>query len=79
MSSEYEQNLKEEIFACHKYIGMSFDEIYKMPIRDRKFYIQQHNKLTDEENKEHSGGDKTQTLSGPMLNKYAEMSQSSAR
>ena len=43
VSPNYERNLKEEIWGCHKYIGFSLDEIMNMPIRDRKAYIQKHN------------------------------------
>ena len=44
----YEENLKEELFACFKYIGIPFDVLDKMSIRDRKFYIQRYNRYMEE-------------------------------
>lgn len=45
----YEKDLKKELFLCHKNIGISMSEIYRMPIRDRKFYIMTHNKQIESE------------------------------
>ena len=45
----YEKNLKQELWMCHKNMNLSKDEIYKMTIRDRKFYIQTHNKAIEKE------------------------------
>ena len=50
ISPDYERNLKEELFNCFKYIGIPFDLLYRMPTRDRKFYILRHNKTTEGEN-----------------------------
>lgn len=44
MYDEYEKHLKEEIWSCHKYMNMSLDEIYRLPIQDRKLYVALHNK-----------------------------------
>ena len=40
----YEKNLKQELWLCHKNMNLTMDEIYQMTIRDRKFFIQTHNK-----------------------------------
>lgn len=45
----YEKNLKQELWACHKNMGLTMEEIYEMTIRDRKFYIQTHNKSVEKE------------------------------
>lgn len=50
ISPEYEENLKEELFGCFKYMGIPFDVLNAMPTRDRKYYINQHNKKVAEEN-----------------------------
>lgn len=34
---------------CHKHMNLTMDEIYQMTIRDRKFYIQTHNKVVEKE------------------------------
>ena len=39
----YEQNLKDELFACHTYMKIPFDILDNMPIRDRKYYIHKYN------------------------------------
>lgn len=46
---DYEKDLKKELWSCHKYMGLSMSEIYNMPIQDRKFYIQNHNRLIEAE------------------------------
>lgn len=45
----YEKNLKQELWMCHKNMDLTMDEIYEMTIRDRKFYIQTHNKAVEKE------------------------------
>lgn len=45
----YEKNLKQELWMCHKHMNLSMNEIYEMTIRDRKFYIQTHNKVVEKE------------------------------
>lgn len=54
----YEKDLKKEIFLCHKNMKLSIDEIFNMPIQDRKFYIRTHNKEVEKE-KEAIKGNKT--------------------
>ena len=74
ISPDYEKNLKEELYGCFKYVGIPFDVLEKMPIRDRKYYIAKHNGIVDEENKKNS---KDNTVSGEMINKFTDMSQQS--
>lgn len=45
----YEKNLKKEIFLCHKYMDLSMESINIMPIKDRKLYIREHNKIVEQE------------------------------
>lgn len=49
-SDESERNLKQELFGCFKHIGIPLDILYKMPTRDRRFYIFQHNNAANKEN-----------------------------
>lgn len=49
MYKNYEKDLKKEIWLCHKYMKLSFTEIYNMPIQDRKYYIKIHNKQVESE------------------------------
>lgn len=71
ISPDYERNLKEELYGCFKYVGIPFDILDKMPVRDRKFYIAKHNGVIDEENKKSNKN----TINGEMLNKFTDMSQ----
>ena len=41
---DYEKDLKKELWLCHKHMGLSMSEIEKMPTRDRKYFILEHNK-----------------------------------
>jgi len=52
ISPEYERYLKEELFGCFKHIKIPFDELMKMPTRDRKFYILKHNEAAEAERRE---------------------------
>lgn len=45
----YEKNLKQELWMCHKHMNLTMEEIYNMTIRDRKFYILTHNKAVAKE------------------------------
>ena len=45
----YENDLKKEIFLCHKYMDFSMESINNMPIKDRKLYIKEHNKIVEQE------------------------------
>ena len=74
ISPDYEKNLKDELYGCFKYIGIPFDILNKMPIRDRKYYIAKHNGIVENEknNKQNNN-----TVSGKMINKFTDMSQKS--
>lgn len=73
ISSDYEKNLKDELYGCFKYIGIPFDILNKMPVRDRKFYIAKHNGIVeDEKNKENNNNSK---ISGEMINKFTDYNQ----
>lgn len=70
-SPNQERDLKDELFGCFKHIGIPFDILDKMPIRDRKFYIAKHNGIVEKENESQKGN----TIDGEMINKYTDMSQ----
>ena len=41
--SNFEKNLKHELWLCHKHMNLSMEELYNMPVSDRKNYILIHN------------------------------------
>lgn len=51
MHDKYEKDLMEEIWACHKYMKLSMEEVYRMPRSDRKAFIKIHNNMINEESK----------------------------
>ena len=71
MSSNQERELKDELFGCFKHIGIPFQVLEKMPVRDRKFYIAKHNGIVEKEEEKEKGN----TIDGEMINKYTDMSQ----
>ena len=72
ISPDYEKNLKDELYGCFKYIGIPFDILNKMPIRDRKFYISKHNGLIEDEKKKNTNNSR---IDGEMINKFTDYSQ----
>lgn len=46
---DYEKNLKNELWLCHKNMDLTMNEIYDMTVRDRRFYIFTHNKSVEKE------------------------------
>lgn len=72
ISPDYERNLKDELYGCFKYIGIPFDILNKMPIRDRKYYIAKHNGIVEEEARKERGDSK---IDGEMINKFTDYSQ----
>ena len=78
ISPDYEKNLKDELFGCFKHIGISFEVLNKMPVRDRKYYILKHNEEVKRQNEELKHN-KSGTKSSYDINQYAEMSQQAAK
>lgn len=66
----YEQNLKDELFACHTYMKIPFDILDKMPIRDRKYYIHKYNEYMEARNDAMNN-----SKSSSNISKYTSMSQ----
>ena len=72
ISPDYERNLKEELFGCFKYIGIPFNILDRMPIRDRKFYIAKHNGIAENADKKKTDGS---TVDGLFIDKYTDIEQ----
>ena len=68
----YEQNLKEELFACHMYVKIPFDVLDNMPIRDRKYYIHKYNEYMEARNAAMEGNNST---SSSDIGMYTNLSQ----
>jgi len=42
--TNFERNLKTEMWLCHEHMNLSMTDIYNMPVADRKSYIAIHNR-----------------------------------
>ena len=49
LTSNFEKNLKQELWLCHKHMNLSMEDIYNMTVADRKAYIAIHNKQVEKE------------------------------
>ena len=49
LTSNFEKNLKNELWLCHKHMDLSMEDLYNMPVNDRKRYIFIHNKQVEKE------------------------------
>ena len=77
ISPKSEQYLKEELWGCFKYIKIPFETLYRMPVRERKFYIQKHNESAKEENARMKGNGTNRTEAD--INGYASTVQSNLK
>ena len=49
LTSDFEKNLKHELWLCHKHMNLTMEELYNMSVGDRKTYIIIHNKQVEKE------------------------------
>jgi len=75
ISPDSERLLKEELFGCFKHIKIPFDELLKMPTRDRKFYILKHNEATDAERQEYENLQKGGSTKTEAIDAYTDIDQ----
>ena len=78
ISPKSEQYLREELWGCFKYIKIPFETLYKMPVRERKFYIERHNEAAKEENDKMEGKSNSYRTEA-NINAYANIEQSNLK
>ena len=49
LTSNFEKNLKNELWLCHKHMDLSMEDLYNMTVNDRKRYILIHNNQVEKE------------------------------
>lgn len=49
LTSNFDKNLKYELWLCHKNMELSMEDLYNMTVADRKTYIAIHNKQVEKE------------------------------
>jgi hypothetical protein len=74
-SPDAEAYLKDELWGCFKHIKIPFDILYKMPTRDRKYYIKRHN---DEMSKEQNDAKGSRNRNELGINGVAKAEQQRA-
>ena len=79
ISPEYERILKEELFGCFKHIKIPFDELLKMPVRDRKFYILKHNEAETEAREEYESRQKGGSTKTEAIDAFTDIDQSNLK
>lgn len=71
----------EEIWGCVKYIGIPYDTVIKMTVRQRKEWIRRHNaeqnRLEKDMQKAQKG--RSSEVSGEAVNVYAMQQQAMAK
>ena len=50
LTSNFERQLKNELWLCHKNMNLNMEDLYNMTVMDRKNYIIIHNKEVEKEN-----------------------------
>jgi len=50
LTASFKENLWEEIFACIKHVGMTYQDVLSAPTCERRFFLL---KLIDDKRKEH--------------------------
>ena len=49
LTSNFDKNLKYELWLCHKNMELSMEDLYNMTVADRKTYIAIHNKQVEKD------------------------------
>jgi len=49
LTSNFDKNLKYELWLCHKNMELNMQDLYNMTVADRKAYITIHNKQVAKE------------------------------
>ena len=68
--------LKDEIWGCTHYMKLPMETVMKLPIQDRRYFIQKHNEEQQgirESYERKSGGAKIKD--GEAINEYAKLEQ----
>ena len=65
--------MKEELFSCFKYVGIPFEELYSMPVRDRRYFIIKHNEYSERERNALEG--KKEGNQTSMIDGYTDIEQ----
>lgn len=76
ISDDYDRMLKDEIWGCVHYMKLPMETVMRMPVQDRRYFIQKHN---DEQQGIKKTMDKRSGVAtitdGDAINEYARLEQ----
>jgi hypothetical protein len=67
--------LKDEIWGCTHYMKLPMETVMKLPIQDRRYFIQRHNEEQQGIRSEHERLKGNKVVDGEALNVYAKLEQ----
>jgi len=74
--SSYERVLKDEIWGCTHHMKIPLETVMKLPVQDRRYFIQKHNAEQQEMRESYERKSSTNSSSdGELINKYARLEQ----
>ena len=73
--SSYERVLKDEIWGCTHYMKIPMETVMKLPIQDRRYFIQRHNEEQQGIRAERERMNGNRITDGEAINEYARLEQ----
>ena len=67
-----ERSLKTELFSCMKHVGIPYRDLLIMPVKDRRFYIKQHNDYIERQDTGDENSLSKGTGNGAAINRAAD-------
>lgn len=73
--SEYEKMLKDEIWGCTHYMKLPMETVMRLPVQDRRYYIQMHNEEQQGIKRDIDMRNGRSKVDGDSINEYARLEQ----
>lgn len=73
--SEYEKMLKDEIWGCTHYMKLPMETVMRLPVQDRRYYIQKHNEEQQGIKRDIDMRSGRSKVDGDSINEYARLEQ----
>lgn len=67
--------LKDEIWGCAHYMKIPMETVMKLPVQDRRYFIQKHNEEQEGIRKMYSKKQGNSINDGETINEYARLEQ----
>ena len=73
--SSYDRVLKDEIWGCTHYMKLPMETVMKLPIQDRRYYIQKHNEEQQGLRASYERRNGNRIYDGEAINEFAKLEQ----